>query len=97
MSDLSQSSQRRFTVSEYFRMADAGILAPDERVELIRGTVREMSPRNRGHVVAVNKVAEQLRQVLGQETWKGPRSISNVVPKRLAAILRHSWIWLTCT
>ncbi len=44
--------QRRFTVDKYHRMAETGILAPEERVELIRGVVRKMSPKNRAHVIA---------------------------------------------
>jgi hypothetical protein len=39
-------AQRRFTVAEYHRMAETGILRPDERVELVRGVVRRMSPRS---------------------------------------------------
>jgi hypothetical protein len=30
-------AKRRFTVDEYYRMAKAGILRPDERVELLEG------------------------------------------------------------
>ncbi len=44
---------RTFTADEYHRMSDAGVFAPDERVELIRGVVREMSPKGRRHVQAV--------------------------------------------
>ena len=32
-------SRRRFTVAEYYAMAEAGILAPDERVELLDGEI----------------------------------------------------------
>jgi hypothetical protein len=39
---------RRFTVEEYHLMAEAGVFAPDERVELIRGVIREMTPRADG-------------------------------------------------
>jgi Uma2 family endonuclease len=57
--------QRRFTVEEYHRMAETGILQPDERVELIRGVVRPMSPKNRAHVVATTKLYQQLVRSLG--------------------------------
>ena len=35
---------RRFTVDEYERMLDAGVLAPDVHVELIEGEVVDMAP-----------------------------------------------------
>ena len=56
--------QRRFTVDEYHRMAETGILAPDERVELIRGVIRKMSPKNRAHVIAAALVHDLLRDAL---------------------------------
>lgn len=52
--------QRRFTVEEYHRMAETGIFKPDERVELIRGVVRRMSPKNYAHVVAATKLHQSL-------------------------------------
>ena len=50
------TSVRRFTVDEYHRMVDAGILREDDRVELIYGVIREMSPKNRPHTVAATRV-----------------------------------------
>lgn len=47
---------RRFTVDEYHRMVDAGILRKDDRVELVYGVIREMSPKNRPHIVAATRV-----------------------------------------
>ena len=45
--------QRTFTVEEYHRMGEAGVFGPNERVELIQGVIREMSPKGRRHVQAV--------------------------------------------
>lgn len=45
--------RRRFTVDEYHRMAEAGILKDDERVELIDGEIVEMTPIGAPHARCV--------------------------------------------
>jgi Uma2 family endonuclease len=47
------SSSRRFTVEEYHQMGAAGILQPDERVELIEGVIYRMSPKGTLHSTSV--------------------------------------------
>ena len=47
-------ARRRFTVAEYYAMAEAGILAPDERVELLDGEIIVMPPIGDWHVARVN-------------------------------------------
>ncbi len=37
-----------FTVDDYYRMGEAGVLAPNARVELIEGEVIDMAPIGRG-------------------------------------------------
>ena len=46
--------RRRFTVDEYFALAEAGILHEDDRVELIDGEIIVMSPINDPHRKSVN-------------------------------------------
>ena len=46
---------RKFTVAEYYRMAEAGILKPDERVELIAGDIIVMAPIGPEHADDVNQ------------------------------------------
>lgn len=46
----------RFTVEEYHKMGEAGILGEDDRVELIDGEVVEMSPIGDRHVECVMRL-----------------------------------------
>lgn len=47
-------THRRFTVDDYYRMAEAGILRPGDRVELIEGEIVEMTPIGREHAARVD-------------------------------------------
>ncbi len=46
---------RKFTVAEYYRMAEGGILAPEERVQLIEGEIIVMPPQSPPHAGTRNK------------------------------------------
>lgn len=52
------AAKRRFTIEEYHRLEQAGILSEDERVELLDGEIVEMSPIGSKHGGCVNWLAE---------------------------------------
>ena len=54
----SEPRLRPFTVDEYYKMAEVGILRPDERVQLIEGMVIQMPPGGPDHFSAVDWIAE---------------------------------------
>ena len=45
----------RFSVDDYYRMVEAGILSEDDRVELIEGEIVVMAPSNPPHGDTVEK------------------------------------------
>ena len=49
-------ARRRFTVAEYYAMAEAGVLAYDERVELLDGDVIAMPPIGDWHASRVKRL-----------------------------------------
>jgi Uma2 family endonuclease len=49
-------TRRRFTVDDYHRMAKAGILHEDDRVELLDGEIIEMAPIGSRHAATVNRM-----------------------------------------
>jgi Uma2 family endonuclease len=66
----------RFTVAEYHRMAEAGILNEDSRVELIRGQIIDLAPIGAPHLGMVNRLTRLLPGILAD---RGIVSVQNPV------------------
>jgi hypothetical protein len=75
-------TKHRFTVEDYYRMAETGVLPPAARVELLEGEIVDMMPIGPFHAGTVNRLARRL-MALSRDRWQV--SIQN--PVRLT---RHS-------
>ncbi len=73
-----QSWEKRFSVSEYYRMAEAGILGEDNRVELVEGVIVEMAPMGSRHAACVRRLEALLNRHAGEV-----RMVSTQCPIRL--------------
>jgi Uma2 family endonuclease len=59
-----QLAKHSFTVAEYQRMGEAGVLSEDDRFELIEGEVIEISPIGRRHAACVGRLNRTLTLLL---------------------------------
>src|SRR5689334_20099144 len=57
--------RHRLSVADYYRMAEVGILRPDERVELIDGEIIDMAPIGSRHNATVTRLATILHRAVG--------------------------------
>jgi Uma2 family endonuclease len=64
LSDKSYSPYR-FSVEQYYRMAEVGLLAPDARTELIEGEICDMPPIGCRHSATVSWLHQQLVKAVG--------------------------------
>lgn len=62
-STLEHLPNRHFSVKEFHRMGEIGILSEDERVELIDGRILKMSPIGSLHAAYVSLLNRKLRSV----------------------------------
>ncbi len=56
---------RLLSVHDYHLMVEAGVLAPDERVELIAGQLYKMAAKGTAHSAAVTRIERVLKAGLG--------------------------------
>ena len=63
---MQQVTRWRFTVHDYHRMGEAGILHEDDRVELIEGEIVEMAAIGTRHFTCVNRLNRMLVMGVGE-------------------------------
>lgn len=68
---MAEVAKRLINVDEYHKMASAGILTPDDRVELIHGEIFEMSPIGSKHGAVVKKINSLLNKLFDNEVLIG--------------------------
>ncbi len=61
-----QLIKHKFTVDDYSKMAEMGVLKEGDRVELIQGEIIEMSPIGTGHAACVRRLQLLLSEKLGK-------------------------------
>jgi Uma2 family endonuclease len=74
-----QRETRRFTVDDYHRMGETGILRNDERVELIEGEILKMTPVGGAHTLHVRRLIAHLT-----DTYRGLAVVDIQDPVRLS-------------
>ncbi len=58
-------TRHRLSVADYYRMGEAGVFAPDARVELIEGEVIDMAPIGSKHGSVVKRLVALMTSTLG--------------------------------
>jgi Uma2 family endonuclease len=73
--------RRLFTVEEYHRMAEAGILGEDERVELIEGEIIQMAPLGPRHAGCVINTTRLFVTRFGERAVVSPQNPVIIRPR----------------
>lgn len=86
----------RFTVDDFYRMAESGILTEEDRVELIEGEILEMTPVGARHAGVMKKLNRLLQDRVGHRFVIGiqdPVQLSpNSEPQQGDAIAFSKWM-----
>lgn len=67
-------TRRAFTIHDYARMRESGILTEDDRVELIDGEIRNMSPIGPYHAAIVTKIVKFLMGQVKDDALISPQN-----------------------
>lgn len=62
-----QGWEKRFSVAEYHRMVEAGVLGEDDRVELVEGVLVEIAAMGSRHAACVDRLNRTLNRLVGEK------------------------------
>jgi len=86
---------RRFSREEYERLAAEGFFRPEERLELIEGTIYGMSPQSSRHAAVLAAVQQALQTLLPPDTHlrlQAPLALGDLSePEPDVAVVPGSW------
>ena len=69
-----QLLRRKFTIAQYHKMAESGIINESDRVELIQGEIVEMASIGRRHAACVSRINQKLTIRLGERAIVWPQN-----------------------
>ncbi|MBI4310710.1 MAG: Uma2 family endonuclease [Chloroflexi bacterium] len=75
-----QIQHKTFTVDEYHRMIETGILKDDDRVELLNGAIVTMAPIGSRHFSSVNRLDRMLQRLLSDRALVSAQSAVTIRP-----------------
>ena len=78
-----ERARRLFTVDEYARMVEAGILTKQDHVELIHGEIIEMTPIGQGHFAATAALNALFVERLGRRAVVGSSGSLRIPPRSM--------------
>ena len=61
------TTRRKFSIDEYHQLVDLGFFSENDRIELIRGEIIEMSPKRTPHSVCNSLLWKQLYELIGKQ------------------------------
>jgi Uma2 family endonuclease len=90
---MTLATAKRFTITEYHRLADLDFFTEDDRVELIKGEIIKMAAKGKAHSVCNTRLYRELFKLLEEKaTIRGqePIIIDNSEPEPDLTIVKNT-------